>query len=238
MADTAILTGASGGIGRACTRELAADHDVLVHYNSDREGAAEAASAVEEAGNDALVYQCDIADPDAVRGMVTAAESELGPVDVLVNNAGVFLERDIEAITDDEIDLTVDVNLKGTVNCTKAVIPSMRERGHGRVVSIASTAGTHGSPTDPVYAASKGGVISLSKSIAKQHTDDGIHANAVAPGPVATKMMREGRRPGLNADSPIGRLVEPAEVAEAVRFFVDTDAISGRVLEIDGGRII
>lgn len=238
MPETAIITGASGGIGRACTESLAPDYDILVHYNSDREGAEEAAGIVREDGNDAVVHQCDITDPDAVREMVKVAETEFGPVAILVNNAAPFLERDIKEISDDEVDLQVDVNLKGTIHCTKAVVPLMRTQGSGRIVSVASTAGTHGSPTDPVYAATKGGVISLTKSLAKQYTSKGIISNAVAPGPTATKMMREGRRPGLREDSPIGRLIEPAEVAEAVRFFVDTTAISGRVLELDGGRII
>jgi 3-oxoacyl-[acyl-carrier protein] reductase len=170
--------------------------------------------------------------------MVAVAESELGSIDVLVNNAALFLERGIEEITDDEINSQVDVNIKGTIHCTKAVVPSMREQGSGRIVSIASTAGKHGSPTDPVYAATKGGVISLSKSIAKQYTSEGILTNAVAPGPTSTKMIREERRPKLCADSPINRLVDPTEVADAIRFFVDATAISGQVLEVDGGRII
>lgn len=238
MSDIAIVTGASGGIGRACTRELAPDHNVLIHYNSDREGAEQAAKAVNDAGNDTVIYQCDLAEPDAVREMVAVAESELGSIDVLVNNAALFLERGIEEITDDEINSQVDVNIKGTIHCTKAVVPSMREQGSGRIVSIASTAGKHGSPTDPVYAATKGGVISLSKSIAKQYTSEGILTNAVAPGPTSTKMIREERRPELCADSPINRLVDPTEVADAIRFFVDATAISGQVLEVDGGRII
>ncbi len=238
MTETAIVTGASGGIGRACVARLAPDHDVLVHYHSDEAGAETAAATVREAGNDALTHQCDLAVADSVESMVDRTVDELGPVNVLVNNAAVFLERDLETITIEELDRQVAVNLSGTLYCTKAVLPSMREVDRGRIVTVASTAGTHGSPTDPTYAATKGGVIALTRSMAKQYTEQGILSNAVAPGPVATPMQREERRPKLRDDSPIDRLVEPAEVADAIRFFVDTDATSGRVLEIDGGRII
>ena len=200
--------------------------------------AEEAAGMVRDAGNEAVVHQCDVSNPDTVASMVDTAVAELGPVNVLVNNAAMFLERDLEAITIDELKRQVDVNLVGTLYCTKAVLPTMREVNRGRIVIVASTAGTHGSPTDPVYAATKGGIISLTRSLAKQYTAEGILSNAVAPGPTATPMQREERRPGLREDSPIDRLVGPAEVAETVHFFVDTDTTSGRVLEIDGGRII
>lgn len=105
----------------------------------------------------------------------------------------------------------------------------------GHIVSIASTAGVRGSPTDPVYGASKGAVIAFTRSLARQFTVDGVFANALAPGPTDTPMFAEGRRPAKRESSPIGRLVTPAEVADAVRFFAETGCISGRVLQIDGG---
>ncbi|MFB6105570.1 MAG: SDR family NAD(P)-dependent oxidoreductase [Halobacteriaceae archaeon] len=235
MTRTAIVTGASGGIGRAVAAELGSDHDVLVHYHRDEAGAREAAAAVREAGNEAVVHGCDLSDPDAAASMVEAASAEFDRVDVLVNNAGVFLERGIEEITRAEIDLEVDVNLKGTVYCTRAVLPEMVAAGGGHVVTVASTSGTNGSPTDPVYAASKGAGISLTKSLAQQYTSAGVYANAVAPGPTATPLMREERRPHLREQSPLGRLVDPAEVAEAVRFFATATAVAGQVVVVDGG---
>ncbi|QCC49381.1 SDR family NAD(P)-dependent oxidoreductase [Halobellus limi] len=238
MARTAIVTGGSGGIGHACVEVLAPNYDVLVHYNSDLEGAETAVKTVEEHGNRAAVHQCDIADPDAVAEMVETAEAELGQIDLLVNNGAVFLETALEDITRDEIDLEVDVNLKGTVHCTKAALPSIRKSEYGRIITIASTSGPHGSPTDPVYAATKGGVISFTKSIARMYASDGILANVVAPGPTATPMMREERRPGIRESSPLGRLTRPEEVADAVEYFASATGVTGEVLVVDGGRNI
>jgi 3-oxoacyl-[acyl-carrier protein] reductase len=233
MSETAIVTGASGGIGRSCAARLAEEYDVLVHYNSDREGAEAAAERVREAGSDARLHQCDIADSEAVESMVEAA-SDLGPVGCLVNNAAVFLERSIEDVSREEVDLQVDVNLKGTIYCTQAVLGHMLDGG-GRIVTISSVAGTHGSPTDPVYAATKGGVVSLTKSIAKQYASEGVFANAVAPGPTATEMFREGRRPAVREESPMGRLIRPDEIADAVRYFATATGVTGQVLVVDGG---
>ncbi|MFC6825784.1 SDR family NAD(P)-dependent oxidoreductase [Halopelagius fulvigenes] len=235
MAPTALVTGASGGIGSAIARELGRDHDVVVHYHSDSEGADAVAEDVREAGREAITHRCDVSDPDDVEKMVDRARDELGGVDVLVNNAGVLHGTPLETASDEAIQQTLRVNLEGAVYCVRAVLPGMRDRGEGRIVNVSSTAGTDGSPTDVTYGASKSGLLGLTKSLAKQYTEDGVFSNAVAPGPVKTEMFAEERRPATREASPIDRLVEPEEVAEAVRTFATTSAITGETLVVDGG---
>lgn len=235
MAKTAIVTGASGGIGRACVEALARDHNIVIHYHSDREGAEEAETVAEANGAETIIHRSDLSDPEAAAGLARAAREEFGDIDVLVNNAGVFLERALPDHSIDDIDLTLGVNLAGPIHLTRAALPDLVDGG-GNLVNVASTAGTRGSPTDPVYSASKGGLIAFTKAITRIYTADGLMANVVAPGAVATKMYREERRPAAREAIPIGRLMTPEDVAEAVRFFATTDAVSGEVLEVAGGQ--
>ena len=231
---TALVTGGSGGIGRACVAELASDHDVAVHYNSDREGAEAAVAAAESQGADGLAVQADLREFDEIEAMFDEVMDRFDHLDVLVNNAAVFFMQGLLELSPEQIRTTMRVNTEGTIFVTRAALPALLEDG-GNVVTISSRAGTRGSPTDPTYGASKAGVIGLTQSIARNYTEDGIFANVVAPGAVDTKMFPDERRPARREASPIGRLVKPEEVAEAVRLFADTEAISGRVLEIDGG---
>jgi 3-oxoacyl-[acyl-carrier protein] reductase len=235
MTRTALVTGASGGIGRAITCELGHDHDVLVHYHSDEEAAEAVAADVREEGSRAVVHGGDVADPDAVAAMVERAVDELGPVDVLVNNAALIYRRDLLEASPGDVHRTIAVNLEGQINCAREVLPAMRERGEGRIVNLSSTAGTRGSPSDPAYGASKGGVVGFTKSLSRQYTSDGVFSNVVAPGPTDTEMFPKHRRPGAREALPTDRLLEPAEIAEAVRFFAETTSISGEVLEVDAG---
>ena len=233
---TALVTGGSGGIGSACVSELASDHDVAVHYHTDRDGGESAAETARASGAETLLLRADLADRSDVEGMVDRVEDRFGGIDVLVNNAGVFFQTGLLEMTPEQVETTLAVNLTGTIYCTRAALPSMLEDGGGRIVTVASRAGTRGSPTDPVYGASKGGAIAFAESVARQFTSAGVFSNVVAPGATATKMYAEERRPAKREASPIDRLVKPEEIADAVRFFAETEAISGRVLEIDGGQ--
>lgn len=233
---TALVTGGSGGIGSACVRDLASDHDVAIHYHTDREGTEAAAEAAEAAGAEVSLLRADLADRSDVEGMIEGVVDQFGGIDVLVNNAAVFFQTGLLEMTPEQIETTLRVNLEGTIYCTRAVLPSMLERGGGRIVTISSRAGTRGSATDPVYGASKGGVVAFTQSLARQFTEEGVFSNVVAPGATATKMYAEERRPAKREASPIGRLVRPEEIADAVRFFTETESISGRVLEVDGGQ--
>jgi 3-oxoacyl-[acyl-carrier protein] reductase len=231
---TALVTGGSGGIGRACVRELASDHDVAVHYNSDRAGAEAAVEAAEAQGAQTQAVQADLLKFDEIEAMVDDVVARFDGLDVLVNNAAVFFMKGLLELSPERIRTTMRVNTEGSIFVTRAALPALLDEG-GNVVTVSSRAGTRGSPTDPAYGASKAGVIGLTQSIARNHTEDGLFANVVAPGAVDTKMFPDERRPARRDSSPIGRLVTPEEVANAVRLFAETEAISGRVLEIDGG---
>lgn len=235
MTRTALVTGASGGIGSATARDLGTDHDVVVHYNTDRDGAEAVAADIREHDRAAIVHQCDLRDPDAVGAMVDRAREVFGGVEVLVNNAGILHAAPLETATDEQIQGTLRVNLEGAVYCAREVLPGMRERGEGWIVNVSSTAGTEGSPTDAAYGASKAGLIGLTKSLAAQYTDEGVFTNAVAPGPVKTELFAEERRPAVREQSPIDRLVQPEEIAEAIRTFATTSATTGQTLVVDGG---
>lgn len=235
MTRTALVTGASGGIGGATARDLGRDHDVVVHYNSDRDRAEAVADDIEENGQRALVHGCDLRESDAIEAMVERAREELGGIDVLVNNAGVLHAAALETASDEQIRRTIGVNLEGAIFCARAVLPGMRARGDGWIVNVSSVAGTTGSPTDAAYGASKGGLLGLTKSLAKQYTADGVFTNAVAPGPTKTEMYARERRPAAREQSPIERLVEPEEVAEVIRLFATTSSVTGQTIAVDGG---
>lgn len=237
MTRTALITGASGGIGRATAQDLGTDHNVVVHYYSNQDAAEAVAETIEDSGQDAITYGCDIGDPDAAAALVDEAETAFDSIDVLVNNAAVFHRSGLADISRAHLEQTLAVNLAGALYVTRAVLPGMVRQEAGRIVNVASTAGTHGSPTDPTYGASKGGLLGFTRSLARCHTADGIFSNCVAPGPTKTKMFEEERRPAARDRSPIDRLIEPTEVAEAIRFFASTSSVSGEVLDVDAGML-
>lgn len=236
----ALVTGGSGGIGRACSRTLAQEHgcDVAIHYNSDEESARGLAEELDSTGVRSGAYQCDVSDSVAVEEMVGHIHDDLGPVTILVNNAGVGPARSLFETSIDQLDRVLAINLQGTMYCTRAVLPDMLEAEGGRIVNVASSAGIHGSRRDPAYGASKGGMIAFSKSLARAYTGEGVLSNVVAPGPTDTQMYRDEWRSNAESNIRIGRLIRPDEIAEAVAFFAATSSVSGKVLEVDGGRDI
>lgn len=236
MTSIALITGGSGGIGQACAKALAPTHDIAVQYYQNRASATATVDVLtEEYDCNAAAFQCDVSDSNAVQRLVEAIGETLGDVDVLVNNAGVFRQQRLEEISEAELQQTLTTNLRGTVYCSRAVLPGMCRRDQGHIVSVSSTAGIHGSSTDPVYSASKGGQISFTKSLARMYTEQGVYANVVAPGPTETKLFPDDRQQAVERVSPIDRLIEPTEVAEAVQFFATATGITGQVLEIHGG---
>lgn len=235
MRKTVLVTGASGGIGRECALSFAEEYNVVVHYHSNRRTARDVVEKIREGGGNAFAYRCDVSDPRSVEEMVTAVTEEFGTIDTLVNNAAVFQEKGLLEISEEETNLEIDVNMKGVVYVTKAVLPRMIERGSGHVINVSSTSGIHGSPSDQVYSATKGGVNAFTVALARKYTSDGVFSNAVAPGPTKTKMMRPERRPPLEEASPIDRLIKPTEIADTVRFLSQTTSISGEIIEVDAG---
>jgi len=237
MAPVALVTGGSGGIGRACVKSLAPDHDVVVNYYSNKEAASALADEITDQSDlgAAITFRCDVSNRADVQEMVETISHDLGDISVLVNNAGVADRKDLLDVDDDDIDKKVAVNVKGTIFCTQALLPSMLEAEEGRIVNIASTSGTRGVETDVVYGMTKAGMVSFTKSLARLYTSEGIFSNAVAPSVTDTPMQPPERRPVAEKYLPIDRLIRPHEVAEVVRLFAMTESISGKTLEIDGG---
>ncbi len=232
----ALVTGGSRGIGAAVSRELArAGARTALNYRAS--GGAAAALASELAG---IAVEADVADPSQAVELMERVESELGPIDVLVNNAGITRDTLIVRMTDEEWSSVLDTNLRCVFNMCRAVARGMLRRRAGSIVNMTSVVGLHGNAGQTNYSASKAGIIGLTKSLAKELGGRGVRANAVAPGYIATELtavLPDDLQQAALAATPLGRLGEPEDVASAVRFLCSDEAryVTGIVLQVDGG---
>jgi 3-oxoacyl-[acyl-carrier protein] reductase len=247
MARAVLVTGGSRGIGAAVAREFAAAGDrVAVHYSASRGAAEEVAGSL--AGDGHVVVGADLADPDAVRAMVGDAAQGVGGLDVLVNNAGVFMAHPITETTYEEWQRawrdTLAVNLLGAANVTWCAVPHMIEAGGGRIVNVSSRGAFRGEPDQPAYGASKAALVAFGQSLARALGPHRIAVTTVAPGWTATDMAAETlagpRGDEVRADSPLGRVAEPRDVARAVLYLASPGAemASGTVLDINGASFL
>ena len=231
----ALVTGASRGIGRAIALALAgAGADVVVNCRERGRSAEETADAVRAKGRRALAIAADVADARAVQEMVRSVEAELGPVDLLVNNAGVAIPRDLDELTEEDFDRTLAVNLKGAFLCTQAVLPGMRARRWGRIVNISSRAARGAGVIGAHYNASKAGLEGLTRGYAARLVRDGVTVNAVSPSLIETEMIG-ARRDEYAKKVPLGRLGMPDEVAQAVLMVVGNAYMTGQTVPVNGG---
>jgi 3-oxoacyl-[acyl-carrier protein] reductase len=233
----AFVTGASRGIGRATAERLARDgFDVAISYSSDAEGANSTLEAIAATGQRGFSLQADVRDAESVDAAFAAIEEQLGPVAVLVNNAGVRHDGLAVRQTDDDWADTLDANLTGAFNCSRTALRGMIRARWGRIIMVSSVAGMHGNPGQAAYGASKAGMIGLARTLAKEYARKNVTVNAVAPGPVATAMT-EGLVDKIAEAVPLGRPGTVDEVAAAIAFLASEDAayITGAVLPVDGG---
>ncbi len=244
MRRSALVTGASRGIGRAVAAVLAREGwAVCVNYLERRDAAESLVRELRAQGRAAMAFQADIADRKAADACVRAASEELGPVELLVNNAGISRQGLFQDLDDAAWDRLLAVNLTGPRNAVLAVLPHMLSEKRGCVVNISSMWGLRGASCEAAYAATKAGVIGLTRSLALELAPSGIRVNCVAPGCVETDMVRvlgEDTRRMLAEETPLGRLGRPEDVAEAVAFLASEKAafITGQVLAADGGFVV
>ena len=241
----ALVTGAGRGMGRASAERIAADGARVVVNDLDETRASEVADRLVSEGAEAIGVAADVSDAADVSRLVDTAREAFGDVDILVNNAGVLRRTGILDLGEDEWDLVLDVNLKGTYLCTRAVLPAMKAAGWGRVVNISSSAGRSVSTLGgPHYTTAKAAVLGFTRAVAREMAPFGITLNAVCPGLVNTEMVSEvitEAQTQAYADSfPIKRLAEPQEVAELVAFLASDRAayITGASLDINGGDLM
>jgi 3-oxoacyl-[acyl-carrier protein] reductase len=230
----ALVTGASRGIGAAIATALAeAGAAVAVNYRERAVEADKVAAAIRQRGRRAMTVAADVSQGTAVSGMVECVAAELGPIDILINNAGIGLNRTIDTLTEADFDLTIAVNLKTAFLCTQAVLPGMRARKWGRIVNISSGAARGPGALGLHYNASKAGLEGLTRGYAARVVKEGITVNAVAPTMIETDMMRG--REELVARIPLGRLGHVDEVAQAVLMVIGNAFMTGRTVQINGG---
>jgi 3-oxoacyl-[acyl-carrier protein] reductase len=241
MGGVALVTGASRGIGAAVARSLAdAGYSVAVNYARSADLAEAVVSEITASGGTAIAVQADVSDADAVAAMFATITDELGPVTVLVNNAGITDDGLLLRMGADQWDHVLSTNLRSVYLCTKTALRPMLRARSGRIISVSSISGIAGNPGQSNYAASKAGVIGFTKSIAKEVGSRGITVNAVAPGFIATDMtdaLGEAVTEGVTQQISLGRLGQPEEVASVIRYLASEDAsyITGQTIVVDGG---
>ena len=237
----ALVTGGSRGIGAAVCAELgAAGADVVANYASSADAAEAVCEGIRAAGGSATAVAGDISTPEGAAALVSQVESEVGPIAILVCNAGITRDNLIMKLSDDDWRAVVDTNLGGAFFTCRAVARPMLKRRAGAIVTMSSVVGVHGNAGQTNYAASKAGLIGLTKALAKELGGRGIRVNAIAPGYISTELtdaLPEAARDAILGQTPLGRLGDPADVARAVRFLVSDAAafVTGDVLAVDGG---
>ena len=239
LGKTALVTGASRGIGKAIALRLAADGaDVAVIYAGSADKAEAVCEEIRAMGRNAKAYCCDVSDPEAAKNTVKTVTAELGRIEILVNNAGITRDNLVLSMKDADFDAVVDTNLKGAFNMIRACYSGFIRSRKGRIISISTVSGIMGNAGQANYAASKAGLIGLTKSVARELASRGITCNAIAPGFIATDMTGNiGEDNPLRTMIPLGKMGKPEDIAAAAAFLCSEGAayITGEVLRVDGG---
>lgn len=240
----AVVTGASRGIGRAIAIRLAGEGaTVVINYNGSKEKAEEVKQEIEGAGGKAAVCQCNVADFDQCQAFIQKVIDEFGRIDILVNNAGITRDGLLMKMSEEDFDQVIETNLKGAFHTIRFASRQMLRQKSGRIINLSSVVGVTGNAGQANYAASKAGVIGLTKSAAGELASRGITVNAIAPGFIETDMtsvLSEKVKEGAAAGIPLGAFGKPEDVAAAAAFLASDEAgyITGQVLHVDGGMVM
>ena len=240
----AVVTGASRGIGRAIALKLASlGATVVVNYNGSREKAEKVKQEIEDNGGNASIYQCNVSDYEACQNMIQSIIEEYGRIDILINNAGITRDGLLMKMSEADFDQVIDTNLKGAFNTTRFVTRQMLRQKSGRIINMASVVGVTGNAGQVNYAASKAGIIGLTKATAREVASRGITVNAIAPGFIETDMtdvLPDKVKEASVSQIPLGKFGKPEQIAAAVAFLSSDDAgyITGQVLNVDGGMVM
>jgi 3-oxoacyl-[acyl-carrier protein] reductase len=240
----AIITGAARGIGKAIALTFVREGAKVALVDIEQERSEILKDEIKKRNGDAIAISCDITKSAEVKAMMAQVHKAFSRIDILVNNAGIIRRGTIETVTEEDWDRVIEVNLKGTFNCCKAVVEFMKQQGYGKIVNVSSIAGKMGDITSaPGYGPSKAGMDALTKTLARQLAKYGINVNAVSPHAIETEMSAqwsEERRKEIIASIPLGRLGKPEDVAEAALFLASDEAsfITGEILDVNGGALM
>ena len=239
-----LVTGGSRGIGKAIERKFAKEgYNLVINYVSDKTNIEELKQEFESFGIQTLFVKTDVTNSEDCENMVKQAIDTFGKIDVLVNNAGITKDNLLMRMKEEDFDQVININLKGTFNVTKSVVPMMMKKRYGKIINISSVVGVSGNAGQSNYAASKAGIIGFTKSVAKELASRNILANAIAPGFIATDMtdvLSQEVKDHINAQIPLKRMGSAEEIANAVYFLGNEENtyITGQVLNIDGGMLM
>ena len=236
-----LVTGAGRGIGASIAKRFASEGaEVIVNYSGNDEAAQKTVDEITATGGQAQKYKCSVNDSESVKVMIDEIIKKFGRIDILVNNAGITKDGLMLRMTDEDFDRVIDVNLKGTFNCTKYVSKYMLKQKSGKIINISSVVGLSGNAGQVNYSASKAGIIGITKSVAKELSSRGITVNAVAPGYVdtdMTKVLSDNIRNEILKNIPLQRMGNVEDISNCVAFLASEDAsyITGQVISVDGG---
>ncbi|MCI9259407.1 MULTISPECIES: 3-oxoacyl-[acyl-carrier-protein] reductase [Romboutsia] len=239
----AVITGSTRGIGKAIAIKYASlGCNIVINYRSEKDevNAYKLSEEIGKLGVDTLIVKANVADFEEAKNIVEKAKEKFGKVDILVNNAGITKDNLILRMNESDFDSVINVNLKGSFNCLKAVTPIMLKQKHGKIINMASVVGVIGNPGQVNYCASKAGVIGMTKSLAKELGGKNINVNAIAPGFIdtyMTKVLSEDQKKNILSQVPLKRLGLVSDVANVAAFLgsEDSDYITGQVIHVDGG---